>query len=194
MARQRATTTADVVAAAAQIFETRGYRNVTVDDIGQAAGISRPTVYKYIESKPWLLGQMVSAITDEMSGPLAELMTSDLSPRDKLRAVIRFHIASTVNKRVYYATVFSEQSELPESARELFRDWSHTVTEDFARLVDDYLEAEGLAPRVETRFLANLVLSMLTSMYRWYDPEGEISPDALYDRLVVVLSGAIPDL
>ena len=28
------------------------------------SGISRPTVYKYIESKPWLLGQMVSAITD----------------------------------------------------------------------------------------------------------------------------------
>ena len=194
MARQRATTTADVVSAAAQMFEARGYRNVTIDDIGQAAGISRPTVYKYIESKPWLLEQMVAAITDEMTGPLHELVSSDLPPREKLLEVIRFHIESSISKRVYYATVFSEQSELPETARQFFKEWSRQVTQDFAALIDEHLASEGLAPQIETPLLANLILGMLTSMYRWYDPSGEITPEGLRDRLMIMLNGAIPQL
>ena len=51
MARQRATTTADIIEAAARVFQTKGYRSSTIDDICLEAGISRPTIYKYIESK-----------------------------------------------------------------------------------------------------------------------------------------------
>lgn len=49
MARSRATDNETLLRAAAEVFESKGYSNATIDDIAEAAGISRPTVYKYIE-------------------------------------------------------------------------------------------------------------------------------------------------
>ncbi|WFG45924.1 TetR/AcrR family transcriptional regulator [Pseudonocardia alni] len=194
MARQRATTTAAIVAAAAQVFETKGYRNSTIDDICLEVGISRPTVYKYIESKPWLLDQMVALVTVELGEKLQELLTSPLSPREKIRAVIKLHIESATNKRVYYATVWSEQPELSEQSLQSFRAWSHTVTNEFVLLLDDFIKDEGLEPRADTTVLANLTLTMLTGLFRWYDPNGPTTPDDLANQVLALLSGPLPGI
>lgn len=195
MARQRATTTPAIVAAAARVFQTKGYRNSTIDDICLEAGISRPTIYQYIENKPWLLAQMVRLITEELGEKLAELLRSPLmTPREKIWAVVKLHIESATTKRVYYATVWGEQPELSESALLMFRAWSHTVTQDFAQLLDDYLGSEGLTPKADSRFLANLTLTMLTSLFRWYDPTGSTTPDDLAHQALVMLSGPLPGI
>ncbi len=192
MARQRTTTTAEIVAAAARVFQLKGYRNATIDDICLEAGISRPTIYKYIESKPWLLDQMVAMVTEELGIKLAELLTSDLSPREKIRAVVELHVESATTKRVYYATVWGEQPELSNESTEAFRAWSHRVTHDFAGLLNDYLDSEGQEPKADSAVLANLSLSMLTTLFRWYDPQGSTSPGDLVEDVLVMLSGPFP--
>jgi AcrR family transcriptional regulator len=55
MARPRTTSTEHVIATAATLFLERGYHNTSIEDVAEAAGISKPTVYKYVESKQWLL-------------------------------------------------------------------------------------------------------------------------------------------
>lgn len=194
MARQRATTTPDIVAAAARVFQTKGYRNSTIDDICLEAGISRPTVYKYIESKPWLLDQMVALVTVELGEQLMELLNSGLAPREKIRAVVNLHIESATTKRVYYATVWGEQPELSEESLRTFRTWSHTVTQDFAHLLDDYLRSERLQPHADSSVLANLTLTMLTSLFRWYDPAGSTTPEDLAQQVLTMLSGPFPGI
>ena len=192
MARQRATSTAHVVAAAAEVFETKGYHKATIDDICEAAGISRPTVYKYIESKPWLLEQMVAAVTEELSDKVRAVLDGDGPAGDKLRLLVRLHIESATSKRLYYATVMSEVSELSDEARRAYRDWSRGVTHDFTQLTEQYLAERGIQPRMETAILSNLMLTMLTSLYRWYDPAGSTPPDRLTEQVLVILSGALP--
>ena len=194
MARQRATTTADVVAAAARVFQSKGYRNSTIDDICLEAGISRPTVYKYIESKAWLLDQMVALVTEELGERLQELQSGPLSPREKIRQVVRLHIESATSKRVYYTTVFGEQPELSEQSLTAFRRWSHAVSNEFALLIDDYFSSESLEPKGDTRVLANLVLTMLTGLFRWYDPDGPAKPDDVAEQVLVMLSGPLPGI
>lgn len=192
MARQRATTTEGIVEAAARVFQARGYRNSTIDDICVEAGVSRPTIYKYVDSKPWLLDQMVAMVTEELGTKLDELMSSGLPPREKIRRVIALHVESATTKRVYYATVWGEQPELSEESSGAFRNWSHKVTRDFARLLDDYLVSEDLKPAADSAVLANLSLSMLTTLFRWYDPDGPIAPTRLVDDILVMLSGPLP--
>lgn len=192
MARQRATTTADIIEAAARVFQTKGYRSSTIDDICLEAGISRPTIYKYIESKAWLLDQMVAHVTEELGEKLQDLLTSTLSPREKVRAVVNLHIESATSKRVFYATVWGEQPELSEVTLQSFRSWSHTVTHDFAELLDDYRKTEKLQPKADVTVLANLTLSMLTSLFRWYDPLGSTTPEDLARQVLAMLSGPLP--
>ena len=66
MAQARATTTELVIAAAARVFLAKGYQASTMADIAREADISKPTVYQYIESKQWLLDQIVSLVSEDL--------------------------------------------------------------------------------------------------------------------------------
>ena len=44
---------------AADLFAARGFAGVTVDDIGEAAGVSGPALYHHFDSRESLLGEML---------------------------------------------------------------------------------------------------------------------------------------
>lgn len=184
MARGRATDTTALVAAAAETFHRKGYRNSTIDDIAEAAGISRPTVYKYTRSKQHLLDLMVDHITADMSRRIKEVVETGEPPHARLRALIATHVDSAVENRTFYAIVFSEQVELSDYGRTAFRGWAHQTTRDFRVLLDECLPDDTA---VDTTVAANLVLSLLSNVYRWYDPAGPVSPPALVDQIEMVL-------
>jgi len=50
MARQRATSAQAIVDAAAKACERKGYGDATIGNIAVEAGVSKPTVYQYVES------------------------------------------------------------------------------------------------------------------------------------------------
>ncbi|GAA5162299.1 TetR/AcrR family transcriptional regulator [Pseudonocardia eucalypti] len=187
MARERATDTTALVAAAAEAFRGKGYRNATIDDIAEAAGISRPTVYKYTRSKQHLLDLMVDVVTGDLGRRLKEVLESGEPPETRLRGLISAHIEAASANRTFYAIVFSEEVELSEQGRETFRSWAHARTQDFRLLLDECLPVER---GVDTTIAANLVLSMLATLYRWYDPTGPVTPEEL-SRQIEKLLGAI---
>jgi len=190
MARERATDTRALVSAAAETFREKGYRSSTIDDIAVAAGISRPTVYKYISNKQHLLDLMVEEVTSTLGQRLHEVMRSGNPPLDRLRETIKAHIEATMANRTFYAIVFSEEIELSDESRKLFRTWAHDRTQEFGELLDECVAArparrKGKAgdPGLDTRIAANLLESMLATLYRWYDPAGSTSPDQLAEQI-----------
>jgi TetR/AcrR family transcriptional regulator, cholesterol catabolism regulator len=189
MARERATDTAALVAAAAAAFRSKGYRSATIDDIAEAASISRPTIYKYARSKQHLLELMVEEVAGGMTERLAAVMKADDPPETRLRRMIEVHIASASADRVFYAIVFSEEIELPEAGRAAFRSWARARTQDFAALLAECLPADS---PVSTTIAANLVLSMLATLFRWYDPEGPVGPDELSRQIEALLAALFP--
>ena len=48
---------------AADLFADRWFANVTVDDIGEAAGVSGPALYHHFAGKEALLGEMLVGIS-----------------------------------------------------------------------------------------------------------------------------------
>ena len=54
------------------------------------------------------------------------------------------------------------------------------------------MAAGAAAQGVDTWIAANLVLSMLTSLYRWYDPTGPTSPRQLEQQIAAVLGALMP--
>ncbi|WP_028936382.1 TetR/AcrR family transcriptional regulator [Pseudonocardia spinosispora] len=184
MARERATDTTALVAAAAEAFRRKGYRNATIDDIAEAAGISRPTVYKYTRSKQHLLDLMVDEVTGDLGRRIKVILGSGEPPEARLRGMISAHIEAALANRTFYAIVFSEEVELSDQGREIFRSWAHARTQDFRLLLDECLPSGA---GVDTTIAANLVLSMLATLYRWYDPAGPITPGKLSDQIEKVL-------
>ena len=63
-----------IVNAAAELFITRGYGSTTVDDIAQAAGVSRKTVFTSVGGKPAALKLAIdwAIVGDDEDVPLLE--------------------------------------------------------------------------------------------------------------------------
>lgn len=187
MVRGRATDKTALVHAAARVFESKGYRNATIDDIAEAAGISRPTVYQYTRNKRALLDAMVATVTEELGTQLEDSLRSDASPELRLRDAVAVHVEAASTLSAFYAILFSEEAELSEQARARFRSWAHKVAIDFQVLLDECVATNVYPTSLNTWIASNLLLSMLTSLYRWYDPEGPVKKDELNAQILSVL-------
>jgi AcrR family transcriptional regulator len=190
MARERAIDTPALVVAAAEAFRVKGYHNATIDDIAEAAGISRPTVYKYTKSKQHLLDLMVQEVTRDLGQRIDEVLATNDPPVLRLRNLIDAHIHATIANRTFYGIVFSEEVELSERSRKAFRAWAHDRTQQCARLLDECLD--GTDPAIDTTIAANLLESMLATLYRWYDPSGSVPPEELSSQICQVIAPLLP--
>uniref|UniRef100_UPI0035933D58 TetR/AcrR family transcriptional regulator n=1 Tax=Microbacterium sp. SORGH_AS_1204 TaxID=3041785 RepID=UPI0035933D58 len=55
-----------LLAAAARLFAERGFDGVTLGDIGEAAGVSGPAVYRHVASKQALLGAILVDVSERL--------------------------------------------------------------------------------------------------------------------------------
>jgi AcrR family transcriptional regulator len=193
MARDPATDTTALVKAAARVFSEKGYRNATIDDIALAAGISRPTVYKYTKSKQYLLDLMVEDVTSSLGSHEQEVLDTAAPPCTRLRRLLRLHVETACANRVFYRIVLHEEPELSPKARKQFRLWARSVTKDLESLLEECLREQDRAPGLDSAIASNLILSMTTSLYTWYDPKGPVDIDALFEQLLMLIGSVTPD-
>ncbi|WP_285138285.1 TetR/AcrR family transcriptional regulator [Microbacterium sp. lyk4-40-TSB-66] len=64
--RAKAERRAALLAAAARLFAERGYDGVTLGDIGEAAGVSGPAVYRHVAGKQALLGAILVDVSERL--------------------------------------------------------------------------------------------------------------------------------
>jgi AcrR family transcriptional regulator len=76
---------------AGHLFAARGFRGVSVHEIGAAAGISGPGIYRHFASKEALLGAVLVSISEQLlaGGRLRSDAASD--PASALEALVAFH-------------------------------------------------------------------------------------------------------
>ena len=86
----------ELIAIAADLFAEHGFANVTVDDIGRAAGVSGPALYHHFDGKEALLGEMLVDISEYLlAGGRAVASGGDAV----LERLIRFHAEFAVDQR-----------------------------------------------------------------------------------------------
>jgi len=101
---------AAIALAAAELFCTRGFHNVGIEDIARAVGISGPAIYRHFPTKQALL----TAAVEELVNGFAATVTSATGDLDEaVRALVRF----TLNRRTVARLYQWEGRHLPDDER-----------------------------------------------------------------------------
>jgi AcrR family transcriptional regulator len=87
----------ELMAIAADLFAERGFANVTVDHIGEAAGVSGPALYHHFRGKEALLGEMLVSISQHLLDGGTRIARHH--PVDALAQLIAFHCEFAVDDR-----------------------------------------------------------------------------------------------
>jgi len=144
--------------AAAQLFSSRGFHAVGIDDIGAAAGISGPGVYRHFASKQALLESLCDrAMTRMLDG--AEHITETVGdPHTALESLVDLHVAFTVSERALIGVWVREARSLSDDVRRSLRRRMRAYEQPWLQVLGDL--REDLEP-AEVAVVTGSTLAML---------------------------------
>ncbi|MET8354215.1 MULTISPECIES: TetR family transcriptional regulator [unclassified Micromonospora] len=178
-----------ILDAATSLFDERGFHGATTDDIAEAAGVTKRTLYRYMSSKEQILFEIHDRF---LNRTVFEEVTGAGTAVERFEHMLRTHVNVVANHTQEIRVFMEERKHLPEDKKqEIYRgrDTYEAVLRD---ILTDGMES-GVFVRGDVRLLAQGVLGALTEMYRWYRPRRNSRPDAIA-RVVsdLFLRGLLP--
>jgi AcrR family transcriptional regulator len=148
---------------ATRLFDERGFQSVTTDDIGEAAGVSGPSIYKHFPSKTDLLVAAVARGGERRQAGTAQALARAAGPRDALNLLLRAYIDFALENRHLLGLLVSELDHLPEQRRK----HSFQVQRDFLALWEQLLDqAAPGSDTPELKIIIRAVLSVVDNVAR----------------------------
>lgn len=179
-----------ILTAAHRLFASRGYSEVGMSDIAHAAGISRPTVYRYFADKEEILWTIIVSAGNELLELIADVASWSASPIDQLAELIRRHAAIMVRHRVPFRLALRSALELsPARQRQLVSDQHR-----YSRLVANIVEAgvrQGEFRPVHSAVVGQAILGMTNGLIDWFREDGSVSLEDVGDEFVSVIMAGL---
>src|SRR5712692_1162905 len=97
-----------LLAVAAQQFASAGYCQTTLAKIARQAGLSKASLYRYVENKQELLCKIFLTAGAAFTQTLEPIQTASLSPEEKLCRAVR-HLLQLISENVALFTVFYKE-------------------------------------------------------------------------------------
>jgi len=184
--RRRSTSWEHISNVAIDLFAARGFDEVSVDDVAEAAGIARRTLFRYYPSKnalPW--GDFEAHLT-RMRDLLADLdpdVGIDAALRTALLAFNTFDDAETARHRQRMRVIL-ETEALQAYSMTMYAGWRAVVVAFVARRLA--MKQSDLVPQT----VAWMMLGVALSAYQnWLDDESVSLLGALSDAFDTVNEG-----
>lgn len=144
-ARAKADRRRALLEAAAELFADRGFHGVSLEDLGTAAGVSGPAVYRHFANKQAVLAELLIGVSARLLRTGREVVATGTAPRQTLAALIEAHLdfalAEPDTIRVQDRELFSLPPAERHRVRRLQRDyvglWSDVLAECVPGLAAD---------------------------------------------------------
>jgi AcrR family transcriptional regulator len=186
---QRKTQIVDI---AARLFAEHGYHATSIQQIIDATGAQRGTLYHYIESKQDLLLEIYRRFIDPLLAEAHEIEARDERPDVMLRLLGRT-LMRNIHEYHDQVTVFLQEwrSIQGEDSRATVRSARREFEAIFERVFERGVR-EGTFQIAETRVATLAFLGMINFSSQWFTPEGRLGPDEMADQFVdIFLDGVM---
>jgi TetR/AcrR family transcriptional regulator, cholesterol catabolism regulator len=187
-AESSATRRDELLAITAGLFATKGFRNTTVRDIADAAGILSGSLYHHFDSKESMVDEILSTFQEELFGQYDEILASDDDARTKLEkavlvsfeAIDKHHdeVAIFQNDAAYLLTFerFAYLAERNQQSREV---WLRLLKGG----IDEGVLRDDLDLELTYRFIRDTVWVAVS----WYRPGGRRTHGEIAQQYLSIL-------
>ena len=181
----------EVLDVAARLFNSRGFRQTSLADVGAALGMNKASLYYYVRSKDELLQHLMYRAAQPLRELAGDPAMANLAPRAALERLVREHCRVILGHPEEYGTLIRQrpyidaQALAPIASRE--RAYSAALRAAIERVGVAGHAARGLDPGIATQ----LTMDAINSILRWYDPRGEVGEAGLIDQVWLFVSRAL---
>ncbi len=179
-----------ILAAAAQLFASRGYTAATMNDVAAACGVSKATLYHYVRDKQGLLLQITAGHVARLETLVQAVAAQGLAPQAHLPALIQRFMQA-------YARAEHEHRVLTEDVKFLAEADRHAVLAAQRRVVAAFAQAvAALRPDLRAAGLhtplALLLFGMINWTFTWLKAGGALTHETLAPVVTALFLGGLP--
>ncbi|MQY30340.1 TetR/AcrR family transcriptional regulator [Nocardia aurantia] len=171
------------------LFHERGYPNVSVEDIAQAADLSAASaVYRYYRSKSDLLAAAFRRAADRMSAAIGPATASTRTPAEALAMLIDLYVSGCFAERALTYVYYAEFGHVPAEERTMLRNVQRLIVAEWVRLLvvvrPDLSEAQA-------RILVQAGFALVVDLGRYFgeDDAGGCPQERVVQLMEVILFG-----
>ncbi len=169
----------EILDAAAEIFHRQGYAETSVQDVADAVGILKGSLYYYIDSKEDLLYGVLSEVHEDARGIVEEVLEMDAPPLERLHAYIQRHVAYNTHNLTKIAVFYHDFNLLTDTRRKEIVQHRKLYEDLVAGLIKDAQELGDVEAGIDPKVSANFILGGVNWIYTWYKPRGPMAPEDL---------------
>jgi AcrR family transcriptional regulator len=159
----------DILDAAVDLFNDKGYLGATTDKIAEAASVTKRTLYRHMGTKQHILLEIHANFIDEGLRRWQAVVERGGTPTEVVENLVREHIRTV--------------AQYQKAIRVFFEESKHLDADDRAEIIEQRDRYEGILydalkrgiqsgdfTRLDAKTTTLVLLGALTEIYRWYRP------------------------
>lgn len=171
-----------LLAAAERLFAERGFLAVRLEDIGAAAGVSGPAIYRHFTGKEALLVELLVGISTRLLAGARTVHDGDLTPAQMLERLIDFHLDFTLGEPDLIRIQDRDLAQLPDAAQRQVRSAQRQYVEVWVAVLR---EVHTKLAEPDARLMAHAAFGLMNSTPHGLKPGGAGSVGAARSRAVL---------
>jgi AcrR family transcriptional regulator len=163
------------------VFAQNGFHATSMNDIAEAAGVTKPVLYQHFASKRDLYLQLLGEVGTELRETIAKATVNASGPRQQIEGGIRAYFEFVEHRGDAFRVLFGSGTRRDEE----FAQEAHKVEASIAEMVAALIDVSGLS--LESRLvLGNGIVGLAEGASRYWqsNPEGlQMDAEGLADHI-----------
>lgn len=175
--------------AAARLFAQKGYNGVSMREISETTGLSKPTIYYYFGNKEGIYTALVEAGLHYQMELFQEIFDRNIPMKEKIVEIIKLRfrqVREFPEFAKFFIVLFTLSEKLP-FLKKFFRE-ANIRRQMFVELIKEGVVKGEFGPRVNPVLFAEIILASLTHfVIKQLNSKKNILSDQLAEEIVEIL-------
>lgn len=164
---------------AVEVFAARGFHPTSMNDLAEAAGVTKPVLYQHFSSKRELYLELLDEIGSRLRESIGKATSEATSPRQQVQAGFAAYFQFVAGNQAAFQVLFGGGSRRDEE----FASHARRVEESIADTIAALIDVPGLADETR-RLLAHGIVGLAEGTSRHWLRDGHMGdPDELASRV-----------
>lgn len=171
----------DILRAAAQIFQEKGYHAASMQDIAEAVELKKGSLYHHVSSKQEILLALLDEALDLIIERLQAVEAKNLSPSQKLRQSMQAYLSFLAENRGLSSVLILEHRSLQSEFIDLHFPRRDRIEQIWREIIEEGVSCGELQSQ-QPGLTAKALLGVLNWAITWYREDGPLSPNEIADH------------
>ncbi|MDD5468014.1 MAG: TetR/AcrR family transcriptional regulator [Anaerolineales bacterium] len=177
----------EIFAHAVELFVNHGFRETSMRQVAEAAGMGKSSLYDYFKTKEDILVWAVEDQIGELTLAAQQIASQPLPAPERLRQIMRLQLDYLLSRKDFYVKLMFEVQRLSRQSQQRIQTRRHAYQDLVRHLIEDGIR-EGAFRPVDALLVARTLITVLTPTVFTTRPTGT-PEEMLASAIDIVLKG-----